>query len=74
MNGSPSGFDFRELASGEVRITHHGKQATTLRGAAASRFLTEVAIRDPQAVMARHTGNYRHGNERVARDHPRHGD
>lgn len=71
MSGSPSGYEYRELASGEVRITHHGKPVTTLRGAAAARFLTELTTRDPQAVMARYTGNYRHGNERTARDHPR---
>ncbi|MEU7580712.1 hypothetical protein AB0B50_24265 [Streptomyces sp. NPDC041068] len=26
---------------------------------------------DPQLVMARWTGNYKHGNERTARSHPR---
>ncbi|MEU9794955.1 hypothetical protein AB0E27_30905 [Streptomyces sparsogenes] len=26
---------------------------------------------DPQEVMARWTGDYRRGNERTARDHPR---
>jgi hypothetical protein len=32
-----------------------------------------VAAGDPQLVMARWTGNYKRGNERTARDHPRNG-
>ncbi|MFG1884532.1 hypothetical protein [Micromonospora sp. NPDC049102] len=38
--------------------------------ARAAEFLAEVDD-DPQLVMARWTGNYRHGNERTARQHPR---
>ena len=33
--------------------------------------LTEVERDDPQEVMARWTGNYRRGNERTAKNHPR---
>lgn len=69
--GSPAeGFDYRTRGD-EVVVTHHGKVATTLRGDAASRFLAEVESGDAQLVMARVTGNYRRGNERVARNHPR---
>jgi len=39
--------------------------------AAGSKFLDDVERDDPQDVMARATGNYRRGNERVAREHPR---
>lgn len=52
-------------------MQHHGRAAGVLRGAAAARFLAEVEEGDPQELMARLTGNYRHGNERVARNHPR---
>ncbi len=52
-------------------ITHHGKEAVTLRGRAAARFLSDVEVEDPQQVMARVTGNYRRGTERIAREHPR---
>ena len=52
-------------------ITHLGKRAVTLRGDAAVRFLHDVEEGDPQQVMARVTGDYKRGNERVARDHPR---
>ncbi|GAB3153094.1 hypothetical protein GCM10027290_45370 [Micromonospora sonneratiae] len=51
-------------------ITHRGRVATTLRGGRADEFLAEVDD-DPQQVMARWTGNYRRGNERTAKQHPR---
>lgn len=69
--GSPQGFDYERRRGGEVLITHHGKAATVLRGRRALRFLEEVGD-DPQGTMARWTGNYKHGNERTARNHPRH--
>ncbi|MDQ3447679.1 MAG: hypothetical protein M3432_00680 [Chloroflexota bacterium] len=58
----------------EIVITHHGRVATVLRGDRARRFLDSVRETDPQAameLMARVTGNYRRGNERVASQHPR---
>ena len=60
----PQGFTFVERKNGEVVISHRGKHAATLRGRAAQRFLAQVASGDPQALMARVTGNYRRGNER----------
>ncbi len=67
----PEGFDY-ESRGGEVVITHHGRRATVLRGTAAARFLADVEDgADEQKLMARVTGNYRRGNERTARDHPR---
>ena len=66
----PEGFDY-ETRGGEVVITHHGRRATVLRGAAAARFLTDVEDGDEQELMARITGNYRRGNERTAKNHPR---
>lgn len=71
MSNAPGGFVYRVRGNGEVRITHHGRPAGTLRGAAAARFLVDVEDDDPQQLMARLTGNYKHGNERLARDHPR---
>ena len=64
------GFDFDVRRDGTVVITHHGRRATVLRGARAEEFLVEVDD-DPQGVMARWTGNYKRGNERQARQHPR---
>lgn len=71
MSGSPRGFAWRERRDGAVVVTAHGRVAATLRGRAALRFLDAVERDDPQQVMARVTGNYRRGNERAARDHPR---
>lgn len=68
--GFPSGFAFETRADGSVVITHQGRKATVLRGARAAEFLAD-AENDPQGAMARWTGNYRHGNERVAKQHPR---
>ncbi|MDX2605222.1 hypothetical protein PV379_41680 [Streptomyces caniscabiei] len=67
----PSGFTYTEHSDSHVTIDHHGRAATTLRGPRAGQFLAEVAAGDPQLVMARWTGNYRRGNERTAREHPR---
>ncbi|MFE9775941.1 hypothetical protein ACFYOV_30635 [Streptomyces sp. NPDC005931] len=68
----PHGFAYEARTGGSVRITHHDRPATTLDGDRAARFLTEVTTSpDPQLVMARWTGNYRRGNERTARNHPR---
>ena len=68
---APAGFDYATRRDGTVEISHHGRPATTLRGARADEFRAEVDAGDPQEVMARWTGNYRRGNERVARRHPR---
>ena len=70
MTGRPEGFDFEERG-GAVVVTHHGRRATVLRGARAQEFLEDVERDDPQELMARVTGNYRRGNERQARQHPR---
>lgn len=68
--GSANGFDYEVRADGSVVITHHGKKATVLRGQRAAEFI-EDASADPQGAMARWTGNYKRGNERMARQHPR---
>lgn len=70
MGGRPEGFEY-QVRGGEVRITHHGRPATTLRGTTAMRFLDDVESEDPQQLMARVTGNYKRGNERAAKQHPR---
>lgn len=69
MTSRPTGFTYTSDGD-EVVISHHGRRATTLRGAAAQRFLADVD-HDPQLLMARVTGNYKHGNERTAKAHPR---
>jgi len=70
MGGRAEGFEYVSRADGSVIITHHGRVAAKLRSGRAAEFLAEVED-DPQLAMARWTGNYRHGNERMARQHPR---
>jgi hypothetical protein len=65
------GFTFQVRKSGDVVISRDGRAVTTLRGSAATGFLDEVAGADSQGAMARLTGNYRRGNERLASRHPR---
>jgi hypothetical protein len=54
-----------------VVVTHGSRVAARLRGTRAQEFLAEARSGDPQLVMARWTGNYKRGNERTAKRHPR---
>ncbi|WP_329032875.1 hypothetical protein OIE71_09360 [Streptomyces sp. NBC_01725] len=67
----PSGFSYERHTDGTVVITHRGRVASTLRGGRADKFVAQVEAGDAQLVMARWTGAYKFGNERMARDHPR---
>lgn len=63
MKGRPSGFTW-VVRGKEVVISHHGRVATVLRGAKAIAFVQDAEAGDEQLLMARLTGNYKHGNER----------
>lgn len=68
------GFVYRRLKSGDVEILRNGRIALTLRGIVAEGFLEDSSDMDEaeiQHLMARLTGNYKRGNEKVARNHPR---
>ena len=68
------GFTFRSRKNGDVDVLHRGRLAATLRGEDASSFLSEVSDSnspDAQQLMARLTGNYKRGNERLASQHQR---
>lgn len=67
----PQGFAWQQRKNGDVVITHHGTTAAVLRGNKAQRFVDDVGDQEEQELMARLTGNYKRGNERQARDHPR---
>jgi hypothetical protein len=59
-------FSYRAQKDGRVRIAYHGTVVTTLAGKEATRFLVMVDA-DPDAaqlLMAKATGNFKHGNER----------
>ncbi|HUG08193.1 MAG TPA: hypothetical protein VMP13_04780 [Acidimicrobiia bacterium] len=61
----PSGFEYSVRKNGDVVITHQRRLAAVLRGHQATRFLSQVETRDAQQLMARITGNYKRGNERL---------
>ena len=72
--GQDLGFTYRTRKNGDIEILHHGQPATTLRGSNAKAFLSEVDTADEdsaQQLMARITGTYKRGNERLASQHPR---
>jgi hypothetical protein len=68
------GFTYRLRKNGDVEIFHRGRLASTLRGNDAEDFKQEAgeeSSAEAQQLMARVTGNYKHGNERKASQHPR---
>lgn len=68
------GFMYRVRKSREVEVFHLGRLASTLRGADAEDFKQEAEAAsgaEAQQLMARVTGNYKHGNERKASEHHR---
>ncbi|GAA1405767.1 hypothetical protein AUR04nite_16140 [Glutamicibacter uratoxydans] len=71
MGNAPSGFDYIVRKDGSVQISHHGRAAAVLRGQRAEDFLADLGFGGGQELMARLTGNYKRGNERAARSHPR---
>ena len=68
-------FAYTLPADGTVRISHRGRHVVTLAGAKAATFRARVAAAPDeearQLLMARATGNFRRGNERLARSRSR---
>jgi hypothetical protein len=60
-------FTYQETKDGKVFISWYSKQVTTLKGDKAKKFLADIDgldDREAQLVMAKVTGNFKHGNER----------
>ena len=73
-NDDHLGFSFRTTKGGDVTILRNGGEVTVLRGDSAKGFLAEMreaSLLEQQQLMARITGNYKRGNERLAASHPR---
>lgn len=66
-------FSYALRRNGDVEIRRDGRVVTILRGDAAADFTAAVHSPgcDEQQLMARVTGNYKRGNERLAKGHPR---
>ncbi len=69
------GFSYQATKGGDVLIRRDGRIVTQLRKDAAREFLADAEgarLQEQQELMARYTGNYKRGNERLAERHPRH--
>lgn len=60
-------FTYKTTKDNKVFIFWKGRQATTLSGKASDKFLNAIEGKDhkeTQLVMAKITGNFKHGNEK----------
>ena len=63
-------FSFRITKDKKVFILWHGKHVTTLNGDKAEAFIADIAAagdKEAQLIMAKATGNFKHGNEKAGR-------
>lgn len=70
----PTGFTFQVNKDGSIKIFHHGQLATSFRAKKASQVISKLERLDEagqQHWMARLTGNYKHGNERLGKQSKR---
>jgi hypothetical protein len=61
-------FAYQETKDSTVHISWYGKRVMTLKGPQARKFLAKIADLEGKAaqlVMAKITGNFKHGNERA---------
>jgi len=61
-------FSYKITKDGKVFISYHSRQVTTLSGHKASDFISKITDADgkkAQLIMAKATGNFKHGNEKL---------
>ena len=61
-------FSYRVTKDGKVFISYEGKVVTTLSGKKADEFAAKISGaegKDAQLVMAKVTGNFKRGNEKL---------
>lgn len=64
-------FSYKTTKGNKVMIYHNNKQVTILQGNQALKFLAKIEAADideAQLIMAKATGNFKRGNERVGKD------
>jgi hypothetical protein len=67
-------FSYATRSDGSIVISYHTAPVTILRGRSAERFASRIADADAaasQQLMARATGAFKHGNERVGKRSPK---
>ena len=60
-------FSYRVTKDGRVRVAFHGRHVVTVAGRDAGRLADELRGADSeqaQLLLAKATGNFKHGNER----------
>lgn len=60
-------FSYRIAKDNKVFISWYGKQVVILSGAKAEKFISDIKNaddKDAQLIMAKVTGNFKHGNEK----------
>ena len=63
-------FTYRISKDKKVFIYWYGKQVVTLSGSKAAQFINEITdaeSKDAQLIMAKITGNFKRGNEKLAK-------
>ncbi len=63
-------FSYRQSKDGKVLLFWQNKQIMILKGKEAQKFLSKIEglpAKEAQLVMAKITGNFKHGNERLAK-------
>ncbi|WP_348674930.1 hypothetical protein [uncultured Abyssibacter sp.] len=63
-------FSYETAKNGSVFISFHGRRVTQLAGKDATKFLARVEsldARGQQLLMAKATGNFKRGNERLGK-------
>jgi len=61
-------FTYKITKDKKVFISYEGKQVTALSGTKAEKFITDIANtngKDAQLIMAKVTGNFKRGNEKL---------
>lgn len=61
-------FTYKITKDRKVFISWHGKQVTTLSGSKAVDFIADIEDaedKEAQLIMAKATGHFKHGNERM---------
>ncbi len=63
-------FSYRQFKNGKISISWKNKEVMILKGKKADKFssqMTGANSFDAQMIMAKITGNFKHGNEREAK-------
>lgn len=67
------GFRFAENKAGDMDIWHHGKLVTHFKSSRAQKVLIQLdakSFSQQQILLARLTGNYKRGNEKLSKFGP----